>query len=137
MSDTDNNVQQPNTQAPKRICLIDDDPAARFLLRLLLEHHGHQCLEAEQGSPALALLQEGQIVDLILTDNQMPHMNGLEFLKQLHESVPCPPPVIMYSGQLNEDLKQHALQLGAHAVLSKPYTFPEILQAINQALATA
>jgi len=132
---TEDDHNKPRALNPKRIYLIDDDPAARFLLRLLLEHHGHQCFEADQGSLALAFLQEGHLVDLILTDNQMPHMSGLEFLTQLPKALPSPPPVIIYTGQLSEDLKQQALQLGASAVLSKPYTFPEIIQAINQALA--
>jgi len=133
----ENDHNKPRSQSPKRIYLIDDDPAARFLLRLFLEHQGHQCFEAEQGSPALTFLKEGHFVDLILTDNQMPHMSGLEFLEKLPETLSSPPPVIIYTGQFSEDLKHQALQLGAYAVLSKPYTFPEILEAINQALASS
>ncbi|GJL66579.1 MAG: hypothetical protein NPIRA05_15500 [Nitrospirales bacterium] len=137
MSDTVDHFTKPDAQKPKRLYLIDDDPAARFLLRLFLEHQGHQCFEAEQGSPALTFLKEGHLVDLILTDNQMPHMSGLEFLKQLPETLPLPPPVIIYTGQFSEDVKRQALQLGAVAVLSKPYTFPEILEAINRGLAAS
>ncbi|GJL51302.1 MAG: hypothetical protein NPIRA01_25290 [Nitrospirales bacterium] len=133
----ENDHNKPGSQNPKRIYLIDDDPAARFLLRLFLEHQGHQCFEAEQGSPALTFLKEGHLVDLILTDNQMPHMSGLEFLEKLPETLSSPPPVIIYTGQFSEDLKHQALQLGAYAVLSKPYTFPEILETINQALASS
>ncbi len=134
MSNVVSNNEQVSSRCSKHIYLIDDDPAARTLLRILLEHQGYHCIEAEEGTPALAHLQEGHTVDLVLTDNRMPHMNGLEFLRKLPESLTSPPPVILYSGQLTEDIKNQAFQLGAFAVLRKPYTFPEILQTVSQAL---
>ena len=125
----------PSPQKAKCIYLIDDEPTARFLLRILLEHQGHQCIEAEHGASALTFLQKGNVVDLVITDDQMPSMTGLEFLKKLPDSLPYPPPpVILYTGKMSEEVKIQALQHGAFAVLSKPYTFPEILHAVSQAL---
>ena len=133
MQDYDNN--KPSSSQTKRIYLIDDEPTARFLLRTLLEYQGYECLETDQGTSVLTFLQEGNVVDLIITDNQMPSMTGLEFLKSLQKSLKHPPPpVIIYTGQLNEEVKRCALEYGAYAVLSKPYTFPEIIETVSQAL---
>ena len=68
----------------KRILLVDDHAMARQALKLLLEHHGYACDEAEHGIAALAWLEQGQNVDLIVSDNQMPVMTGLEFLAHVN-----------------------------------------------------
>ena len=67
----------------KHILLVDDHAMARKAMKLFLEHHGYACQEAEQGAAALAWLEQGQKVDLIISDNHMPVMTGLEFLVQV------------------------------------------------------
>jgi CheY-like chemotaxis protein len=64
----------------KRILLVDDHEMARQAMKLFLKHHGYTCEEAEHGAAALAWLEQGQNVDLIISGNHMPVMTGLEFL---------------------------------------------------------
>ncbi len=64
----------------KHILLVDDHAMARKAMKLFLEHHGYACHEAEQGAAALDWLEQGEKVDLIISDNHMPVMTGLEFL---------------------------------------------------------
>ena len=108
---------------------------ARSALRLFLEHQGYVCVESDNGATALAVLDQEQPVDLIITDNRMPVMTGLEFLYELAARSPSPP-VILYSGNLADHMKQQALQAGAYAVFSKPYNFQELVTTVAQALKT-
>ena len=119
----------------KRILLVDDHSAARGALRMFLEHKGYFCYEAEHGAAALSWLQGEYPVDLVITDNQMPVMDGLKLLDKLAElSLIKTVPVILYSGNLTNELKDRALKTGAFAVLAKPYNFYELVETVVKAL---
>ncbi|RMH32817.1 MAG: response regulator [Nitrospirae bacterium] len=118
----------------KRILLVDDDPHARSALRLVLESQGYDCLEASNGAEALSRLEQ-ESADLVITDNLMPVLGGLEFVQRLREKVgDRAPRTIILSGNLGEDDKRHAQQLGAFAVLDKPCDFKEFLSLVALAL---
>ena len=95
----------------KRILLVDDHEMARQALKLLLEHHGYACEEAEHGAAALAWLEQGQNVDLIASDNRMPVMTGLEFLVQVTANPHFGTiPFILYSGDITDEIQRQAHQ---------------------------
>ncbi len=122
----------------KRILLVDDHEMARQTLKLFLEHQGYACEEAEHGAAALAWLEQGQHVDLIVSDNQMPVMTGLEFLVQVRANPHFRTiPFIMYSGNLTDEVQRQAHQAGVMAVLNnKPYKFSDFLAVVTKALET-
>lgn len=121
----------------KRLLLVDDHAMARQPLKLFLEHHGYACEEAEHGAAALAWLNAGHQVDLIISDNHMPVMTGMEFLIQVKASGQFGSiPFILYSGNITDALQRQAYQTGAVAVLSKPYDFSEFVGIVAQALDT-
>ena len=66
----------------KRVLLVDDNHDARRALRLVLESQGLECIESVNGSAALEWL-DADDADLIVTDNQMPVLTGLEFIERL------------------------------------------------------
>ena len=116
-----------------RILLVDDEAAVRVTLRAILESQGYDCDEAEHGAAALALLQQEHF-DLVITDNRMPVLNGIEFLK-LYSQKPDPkPPVIFFTGDISDAEKDLAMKLGARVVLQKPPNFGEIISAVQQAI---
>ncbi len=116
-----------------RILLVDDEAAVRVTLRGILESQGYDCAEAEHGAAALALLQQEHF-DLVITDNRMPVLNGIEFLK-LYSQKPNPkPPVIFFTGDISDEEKDLAMKAGARAVLLKPPNFGEIISAVQQAI---
>ena len=120
-----------------RILLVDDDVMARQVLKLLLEHHEYACDEAEHGAAALAWLEQGQDVDLIISDNDMPVMTGLEFLVQVRANPHFGPiPFILYSGNVTDEIQRQAYQAGAMAVLKKPYNFSDFVAIVTKALET-
>ena len=109
----------------------------RQVLKLLLEQHGYACDEAEHGAVALAWLEQGQHVDLIVSDNQMPVMTGLEFLVQVRANPHFGSiPFILYSGNVTDEIQRLAHQAGAIAVLNKPYNFSDFVGIVTKSLET-
>jgi CheY-like chemotaxis protein len=122
----------------KRILLVDDHAMARQALKLFLEHHGYACDEAEHGAAALAWLEQGQHVDLIVSDNHMPVMTGLEFLVHVKASAHFGAiPFILYSGNITDEMQRQAHQAGVMAVLHKPYNFSDFVAFVTQVLETS
>jgi CheY-like chemotaxis protein len=118
-----------------QILLVDDHQMARRALKLFLEQQGFVCEEADNGLSALAQLEAGHAIDLIISDNQMPEMTGMEFLTKLkNHSYLSSIPVILYSGNITEDLYIQAKKIGAQAVLPKPYKFGSLLETIKEIL---
>lgn len=118
----------------KRILIVDDHRMARQTLRLLLEARGYCIEEAENGQDACTKLTQNSSFDLVISDNQMPVMTGMEFIQHLaSQSYLSTHPVILYSGNLTAELEHEARQLGVFAVLSKPYKINELLEIVQQA----
>ena len=118
-----------------QILLVDDHQMARLALQLLLEQQGYVCEVADEGASALARLEAGPPVDLVISDNQMPVMTGMELLVKVKtDSHLSSIPVILYSGNLTEELQKQARQIGAHAVFSKPYNFAYLLATVAKVL---
>ncbi len=119
----------------KTILLVDDDQLARSALRGVLESQGLSCIEVSNGSEALKWL-DTQKADLIISDNQMPVLTGLEFIEQIRptEKGPAPPPIILLSGNLDHEDKSRARKAGVFAVLDKPCNFSEFLSMVQLAL---
>ena len=117
----------------KTILLVDDDQMARQALKLYLEQQEFICEVAEHGRAALTKLNKGRAVDLIISDNQMPVMKGLELLKQIAANPYLSSlPVILYSGIVTDDLRTQAIEAGAYAVLTKPYKLADLVDIITK-----
>lgn len=105
-----------------RTLIIDNDEMNRRLLRLVLEHEGYHCVEAENGATGLSLLASQQHFDVVILDHAMPGMTGIDVLDKLqHTEQRQPPPIIMVTGWLHPELREKARQFGAFAILEKPY----------------
>jgi CheY-like chemotaxis protein len=118
----------------KRILLVDDHQLTREALKLFLETQGYMVEEAENGAEGLAVIDQGHGFDLVISDNQMPVMTGIELIQRLaRRSYLTTHPLILYSGQLTPELEQQARHLGVYAVLQKPYSFQDLLATVRQA----
>ena len=85
------------------ILLIDDHPEVRSGLRRLLQSHGHRVIEADNGAAALDLLLRA-VPDLIVSDVQMPVMNGCEFRShQLADDMLSRIPLVFVSAHCNQE----------------------------------
>lgn len=119
--------------APVSILVVDDSVDCRMILRMVLEREGYRCIEAEDGMAALKLIQE-KTIDFIITDFQMPHMDGCEFLEVISSVAVSCPPAVMVTGNLTDSVRMRAIHAGALAVLSKPYDQRKVLQMVREAV---
>lgn len=114
-----------------RILLVDDDINIRLLSADLLFHSGYQVDTAGDGESGWEALQTRNY-NLLITDNQMPKVSGLELVKKLR-SARMALPVILASGAMPEELNRLPwLQLAA--TLWKPFTPDELLGTVNRVL---
>ncbi|WP_225073738.1 sigma-54 dependent transcriptional regulator [Desulfuromonas sp. CSMB_57] len=117
--------------ALKNVLVVDDEPAMRHMLQLVLERAGFQYGEAANGAAALDLLQ-GQSWDAVLCDIRMPEMDGLDFLRQaLARGLAVP--VIMMSAFGTIDTAVECLKLGAFDYISKPFKPDEVVVTLRKA----
>jgi two-component system chemotaxis response regulator CheY len=112
-----------------RVLIVDDSPVMRSFIRRVMDVSGFECdrcLEAGDGEEALALLR-GEWVDIILTDINMPRMNGEQLLEHLGKD-DClrSIPVLVVSTDATERRIQSMISLGAKGYVAKPFT-PETL----------
>src|SRR5262245_62846464 len=116
-----------------RVLVVDDDRDARELIGMVLGQAGYAVDVAEHGFEALAVAAERR-PDLVLTDLQMPGMNGIELIRRLH-AVDGGVPVVLTTGAETRDLCTAAEAYGAVACLTKPINLDELLWTIDCALA--
>jgi len=111
----------------RRVLVVDDEENTRFALQLLLQKNGYVVQTAAHGLEALASLRV-MASDLVLTDLQMPYMNGFDLLQTLHQDYPGLPVVMMtaFSGAETESIVQNH---GVVEVLFKPVN-PDHLRSV-------
>ncbi|MEZ6036985.1 MAG: ATP-binding protein [Planctomycetota bacterium] len=122
------------TRGHGTVLCVEDDDAIRDLNRRTLENHGYRVLIAARGSEALQLAAQHPELDLLLTDVVMPGMSGGELAAALRERHPQLP-VLFVSGYTSDGLADR-LPEGAQ-LLCKPYTSPQLLRRVAEALETA
>jgi DNA-binding NtrC family response regulator len=114
-----------------RILVAEDEANLRLVLQKELERAGHEVKVAADGEAALKLLEELN-VDVLLTDINMPRIDGMELLRRVHQR-PNPPEVIMLTGHATIETAIEAMKLGAYDYLSKPYHITELDALVKQA----
>ena len=118
----------------KRILIVDDFEAGRLVLRKLLELKGYACQEAGNGLEALETLQTKKF-DLVITDNKMPEMTGLELIQSLAQRPKDQrPTIILLTGHPSQEVYHEAQRADVWAIFKKPYDFQELFLKISSAL---
>lgn len=119
---------------PTNILVVDDSRTARKLLTFVLKAGGYDVTTAENGIEALELLSSID-VDLIVTDLNMPQMDGLEFIRTIRENEAYAQlPILLLTTEGEERGKKQGLEAGATAYLGKPIEEGPFLEVINTLL---
>jgi len=116
----------------KQILIVDDDEQTCKVLSSVLEVAGYQTDCALDGQEALQKLDEVRF-DLVISDIFMPHLNGIELLKKIKESM-LTENVIMMTGRGNHELRQESLRRGAIQFLEKPIQPKVLIELVNRCL---
>lgn len=113
--------------------IVDDSSVMRKIVERALRQAGltiTSLFEASSGIEALDILRQKK-VDLILSDINMPNMDGLEFLRQLRASDLAPDvPVVMITTESSEDHVREAITAGAQGYIRKPFTPEQVKERV-------
>lgn len=114
------------------ILIVDDSASLRHLIKKSLESAGFgNLLEAEDGKQALDMLMEHQ-VHLIISDINMPKVNGLELLKALlNHSTLKNIPFIVLTSETDDEMFKTVMQTGATDFIKKPFTHDQLIIKIK------
>ena len=108
------------------ILLVEDDDGIRFAIATVLELSGYRVIEASEGQQALNILASGTNIDLIITDNKMDGIDGIEFIRQFR--------LIGYDIEIIMLTANHSLKCDADYILKKPIDGACFLAAIEFSL---
>ncbi|HHS92962.1 MAG TPA: response regulator transcription factor [Campylobacterales bacterium] len=116
----------------KTILLVEDEEEIREDLALFLEYDGYKILEASNGKEAYQCYLDNAL-DLIITDIEMPRMNGLELVEKIREE-DNQLPILIISGYSDKDKLLRAIKLNLVDYIIKPFTQKSIVQTIQKIL---
>jgi two-component system chemotaxis response regulator CheY len=120
----------------KSVLIVEDSATTRAMIKAVIEEMGEDLttLEAETGFEALRMLPQEQ-VDLIITDINMPDVNGLELINFVKSNPNYQHiPMIIVTTERSSSDKERGLALGASAYVTKPFKAEELEQVIAKAL---
>ncbi|MEE9252249.1 MAG: sigma-54 dependent transcriptional regulator [Thermodesulfobacteriota bacterium] len=114
------------------ILVVDDEPGLRDFLEIMLNKQGYGVETAVDGVDAIEKVQNSNF-DLVVTDMQMPRMNGIEFLREIKQREPDLT-VIIITAYASHQSAIEAMKLGAYDYITKPFKIDEIKLVIQKAL---
>lgn len=119
----------------KTILIVEDSATTRSLIRAVIDEIGeYETVEAESGFEALKMLPQ-QAYDLIVTDINMPDINGLELINFVRNNPRYNHlPIIIVSTERSEEDKKRGMALGATAYVTKPFKSSELQEIIKKIL---
>ena len=119
------------------ILAVDDQRMMRDLVKTVLESDGHTVLVAEDGVQAMTVARD-QAADLVLSDINMPNMNGISLVSKLRRlDSYADVPIIMLTTESADFKKDKAKKMGANGWLQKPFDPPRLIKAVRSMLAKA
>lgn len=118
------------------ILTVDDSASIRQAIKVALSGEGYEVVEAADGSQGLAKADAGRF-DMIITDLNMPVMDGLTMIRQLrakpaHQGVP----IIFLTTESDADIKAQAKSAGATGWLTKPFDPDQLIRIVKKVLAS-
>lgn len=116
----------------KNILIVDDSSSVRQVVSISLRHAGYDVIEGIDGKDALTKLT-GQKVHLIVSDVNMPNMDGITFVSQVKQHARHKfTPVIMLTTEGQDEKKMQGKAAGAKAWMVKPFNPPQLLDAVSK-----
>lgn len=125
-------MTEPPASRP-RVVVVEDEPEVRDVIVECLTHAGYEVLPASNGLEGLLLIKHNRPA-VVTLDLRMPRLGGLDALPRIRKFDPTIR-VVVLTGQIDEDIHDRALRMGAAAVLTKPVVMTELLAAVRGAAA--
>ncbi len=116
------------------ILAVDDTASMRQMISFTLNSVGHEVLQASDGQEALNILQNKK-VDLVITDVNMPNMDGITFVKSLRELTDYKfTPILMLTTESQDAKRQQGKTAGATGWIVKPFNPEQLLTVVKKVL---
>lgn len=117
----------------KKILIVDDSLTIREQIKVALKAAGMEIVEAENGMDALNKLPAHPDLKLIISDVNMPEMDGITMIKQIATNPQFNKiPIIMLTTEVGSELKEKAKSCGVKAWMVKPFTNEKLAMAVQQ-----
>ncbi len=118
----------------KTIMVVDDSPSVRQMMAFTLENAGYEVVEAEDGKDALDKLS-GLQVNMIVTDLNMPNVNGIELIRSVrskseHKYIP----ILVLTTESHDSRKQESREAGATGWITKPFNPEQLIGVIKKVM---
>jgi len=114
------------------ILIVDDSASLRQMIAISLRGAGYHVLEATDGRDALAMLT-GQKVHLMVSDLNMPHMDGISFIKAVQQLPDYKlTPIVALTTETQQAKKKEVQEAGAKAWVTKPFTPDQLLGVVQK-----
>ena len=118
-----------------RILAVDDSTSMRTMVGATLQSAGHEVLCAVDGEDALRMARPGAAVDLVITDVNMPRMDGLTLVRELRQLPQYRGvPLLVLTTEASADRKNAGRQAGATGWIVKPFNPESLLATISRVL---
>ncbi len=119
----------------KCVLVVDDSETVRQVLQLTLSNAGFDVIEAEDGDDALNKLSSAPVVDMLITDLNMPNMDGLELIKKIRADKKHRfTPIVMLTTESSEEKKRAGREAGASGWIVKPFKPEQLLKVVKMVL---
>ncbi|SNY61221.1 response regulator [Paractinoplanes atraurantiacus] len=120
----------------KTILIVDDSASVRQVVSIALKGAGYEVITANDGKDALSKMSGGQRLHLIISDVNMPNMDGITFVAEA-KKLPAYKftPIIMLTTESQDDKKKQAQAAGAKAWVTKPFQPEQMLSAVSKLVA--
>ena len=116
----------------KKILTVDDSKTMREMIAFTLKNAGYEVVEAEDGSAALSML-DGAKVDAVITDLNMPNMNGFELIRALRANPSYKfTPILMLTTEGDDSKKQEGKAAGATGWIVKPFNPEKLVEVVKK-----
>ncbi|MFN3512343.1 MAG: response regulator [Phenylobacterium sp.] len=116
----------------KTILTVDDSASVRQMVRMTLSGAGYRVLEAVDGAEGLAKATS-ETVDAVITDLNMPNMNGLDFIRSFRRHPSSTGvPIVLLTTESDDELKRQAREAGAIGWMVKPFRQDQLLAIVRK-----
>lgn len=119
----------------KTVLVVDDSPTMRQMVAFTLSNAGFQVVEAGNGKEAMGKISGGAKPDLVVTDLNMPEMDGISLIKEIRKNPALKfTPILMLTTESTDDKKKSGQAAGATGWIVKPFNPEQMLKVVQKVL---
>ncbi|MCA1950630.1 MAG: response regulator [Treponema sp.] len=123
---------------PKRVLVVDDSAAIRQSITYVLQQGGYEVIEAKDGQDGLDTMARIEVPDLIITDVNMPNLDGIGFIRRIREQIKYKfVPIVVLTTESQGEKMNEGKEAGATAWIVKPFNADKLLGVVKKVIGAA